>query len=231
MNHLAPKKGQPSSFLRELVILLAAIRHTCTSEYLHNTQDPTVLTVLTDNQSLANSFPLVKARAPAEYKLLAHFKELLPRQVRVKVQWHPRTTPLAQRADALSKIGPILLHQATFRRISSLLGREPPILVGHKSLALGFHHWLPLNANRDQLLLIHPLCEIATVKAIIKEILRSRSKGALLTPWFPPNKLDWVKAHIPTTRHYFSFQTDFKSKNLLLVKYPAVKRIFLTRAT
>ena len=225
VNPLAPKKGQPSSFFRELVILLAAIRHTCALESLHLSKEPTVLTVLTDNQSLANAFPSIKAKAPTEHKLLAHFKELLPKRVRVKVLWHPRTTPLAQRADALSKIGPMLVHQATFKRISSLLGRSPPILVGHKSLALGFLHWLPLNASRDQLLLIHPLCEPSTVKSIIKEILRSHSKGVLLTPWFPPNKLNWVIARIPTTRHYFSFQTTFQAKSLLLVKYP-VRKVF-----
>ena len=211
---LGLQRGQPVSFTRECVALLDAV----SSTFPDLTDDDTLITVLTDNQGLATAFTHIKPRTPALFRAVARFKETLPPHVQVNVEWHSRSTPLAQLADQLSKVGHMFLTDNGISFLRKHLGWYPPVLISHQKLLLMSKFWLRLYSNTPQTFLIHPDVVQKDCAQLFNDFRHYQAQGAVFTPWVPTILEGQIIATVEPDAEYFRFDYSSRSHPLFLLR-------------
>ena len=170
------KKTAPSSYIRELAVLIHAISRAVTE----NNVDPQIqilVTSFTDNQGLAKKFPRVKWKNPFELALMSSFVASLPKNVQLRTLWHPRTTITAMRADELSKVGDMRLTKAGTKFLQKLNRVVPSIVVSHLTLLLTHDTWCTRFYKEPHLYFIHPLLEPNRARFILTSFKKFETKG------------------------------------------------------
>ena len=177
----APKKGQPSSFIRELAAILLAIQFIiCKMDGRYKGE---TFVILTDNEGLANAFAKnLSPKNHQEFKLLADFYVFLPEGVNIEVSWHRRTEPLAAMADRLSKIEPLLLRKAFYDLARQHDIELPQALVSQTQLLFHTDFFLKQIKGKMNFFIIHPLLNQTQARMIREKILKAGAGGFLLSP-------------------------------------------------
>ena len=172
---------------------------------------PTLLSVLTDNQGLATSFVHIKPRTPALFHEVAQFRDKVPSYVTVEVTWQPRNTPLAQLADQLSKVGRMFVTTQGTSFLRSLVPHVPPVLIDPRRLLLVSRHWISRFHNSPQLFLIHPCTFVPEIRSMFSLFQEFQAQGLVISPFVPTSFRQAIISQVSSQSKFFTF--DFNPSN------------------
>ena len=177
----APKRGQPSSMIRELAAVLAAVRKILMRRKKRS--GGVKFWVLTDNKGLADTFDRFKAKTPLQLQYLMDFYAFLPENVEINVKWHSREEPLAKMADQLSKVMAIFLKPELKANIRSHLQSPPLEYLQQIPLYVDPEGMCKKVTGKPAIAIVHPLLIREQADRVVQAIFQSKMKGAIITPF------------------------------------------------
>ena len=206
--------SQPASFTRECITLLKAVQTILPSLR----PEPTLISVLTDNQGLAKAFRRIKPRTPALFTALAKFRSMLPPNVSVEVEWQPRETPLAKLADQLSKVGRMFLTSRGRKFLLSCVDTVPPVLVNPQRFLLTSRFWLRQFHNTPQTFLVHPYTIRTEIRTMFQLFTEFQVQGLVISPFVPTPFSDRIVTKMSSRGPFFSFDFNLTALPLFVVR-------------
>lgn len=176
---------KPSSFIRELYVVMKTVQHARRVHAISNEHSRICIHILTDNQGLARAFPHIKTKSPWELAVISQTLWELPSKWHIQLHWHPRDSPLATRADTLSKIGDLRITKAGLNHIHHIIKEPLHISMSHGTLVLTHDGWARSRYQTRQLFLIHPLLLPCEQVRILQSLQRFSTSGFVLVSHLP----------------------------------------------